>query len=150
MPGPRAQKAGKPLELPVFGMIEPSRILARDDLFAVVLDKYPVSNGHTLIIARRPVRGFQELKAAERRRMMSWAAWAQQHLQTTLSPAPDGFNLGINDGTAAGQTMPQFHFHIIPRYRGDVPDPRGGIRWVIPGKAVYKYEEREKGCSLDV
>ena len=53
------------------------------------------------------------------------------------SPKPDGFNLGVNDGPAAGQTMPQFHFHVIPRRTGDVADPRGGVRWVIPEKAKY-------------
>jgi diadenosine tetraphosphate (Ap4A) HIT family hydrolase len=53
------------------------------------------------------------------------------------SPKPDGFNLGVNDGAAAGQTMAQFHFHVIPRYAGDVADPRGGVRWVIPDKAKY-------------
>jgi diadenosine tetraphosphate (Ap4A) HIT family hydrolase len=50
---------------------------------------------------------------------------------------PDGFNIGINDGVAAGQTVPHVHIHVIPRYYGDVPDPRGGIRWVIPDNAPY-------------
>ncbi len=54
-----------------------------------------------------------------------------------LDPKPDAFNLGLNDGPAAGQTMPQLHFHVIPRYTGDVPDPRGGIRHIIPSKAAY-------------
>jgi diadenosine tetraphosphate (Ap4A) HIT family hydrolase len=51
--------------------------------------------------------------------------------------SPDGFNIGINDGAAAGQTVPHHHMHLIPRYTHDQPDPRGGIRWVIPGKAKY-------------
>ena len=50
----------------------------------------------------------------------------QQHLEATLTPAPKGFDLGLNEAKAAGQTMPQFHFHVIPRHSGDVPDPRGG------------------------
>ena len=50
---------------------------------------------------------------------------------------PDGFNLGINDGAAAGQTVPHVHLHVIPRYAGDSPDPRGGLRWVLPEKADY-------------
>ena len=50
---------------------------------------------------------------------------------------PDGYNIGINDGSAAGQTVMHVHMHVIPRYRGDRPDPRGGIRWIIPEKA-YK------------
>ena len=59
------------------------------------------------------------------------------HLTSQLTPKPDAFNLGLNDGPAAGQTMPQLHFHVIPRYTGDVPDPRGGIRHIIPSKARY-------------
>ena len=50
---------------------------------------------------------------------------------------PDGFNIGVNDGEAAGQTLPHVHVHVIPRFSGDVPDPRGGIRWVVPDKAPY-------------
>jgi diadenosine tetraphosphate (Ap4A) HIT family hydrolase len=68
---------------------------------------------------------------------MPWMDWVQQHLQATLAPAPEGFNLGVNDGPGACQTMPQFHFHVIPRHTGDVPDRRGGLRWVIPASARY-------------
>ena len=50
---------------------------------------------------------------------------------------PDAFNIGVNDGTAAGQTVLHAHVHVIPRYAGDVPDPRGGVRWIIPEKADY-------------
>ena len=129
--------AGRELTLPAFGLIEPARVLAVDDLFAVVSDKFPVSPGHTLIIPRRPLTRFQELYAVEKSRLLEWVEWAQAHLQQTLTPAPEAFNLGVNDGKAAGQTMPQFHFHVIPRHSGDVPDPRGGVRWVIPAKAKY-------------
>jgi len=136
VPGRTATPA-RILMLPAFGEIEAARLLALDDLFAVVSDKYPVSPGHTLIIARRPVTRFQELTGAEKARLLVWIDWTQEHLASNLSPAPDGFNLGLNDGPAAGQTMLQLHFHVIPRYTGDVPDPRGGIRHVIPGKARY-------------
>ena len=136
VPGRTATPA-RILMLPAFGEIEAARLLALDDLFAVVSDKYPVSPGHTLIIARRPVIRFRELTGAEKARLLVWIDWTQEHLASNLSPAPDGFNLGLNDGPAAGQTMPQLHFHVIPRYTGDVPDPRGGIRHVIPGKARY-------------
>jgi diadenosine tetraphosphate (Ap4A) HIT family hydrolase len=50
---------------------------------------------------------------------------------------PDGYNIGINDGPTAGQTVPHLHMHLIPRYKGDLEDPRGGVRWIIPGKAKY-------------
>jgi diadenosine tetraphosphate (Ap4A) HIT family hydrolase len=125
------------LTLPAFGEIEPARVLALDDLFAVVHDKFPVSPGHALIIARRSVARFQELTPAEKARLLTWIDWTQQQLTSSLKPPPDAFNFGLNDGPAAGQTITQFHFHIIPRYTGDVPDPRGGIRNVIPSKARY-------------
>lgn len=128
---------GSDLNLPAFGLIEPERVLASDDLFAVVSDKFPISPGHTLIIPRRPRTRFQELNAAEKSRLLEWVEWTQERLQQSLSPAPEAFNLGVNDGKAAGQTMPQFHFHVIPRHTGDVADPRGGVRWVIPAKAKY-------------
>jgi diadenosine tetraphosphate (Ap4A) HIT family hydrolase len=136
VPGRTATPA-RILVLPAFGEIEAARLLALDDLFAVVSDKYPVSPGHTLIIARRPVVRFRELTGAEKARLLVWIDWTQEHLASNLSPAPDGFNLGLNDGPAAGQTMLQLHFHVIPRYTGDVPDPRGGIRHVVPAKARY-------------
>lgn len=126
-----------PLELPAFGPIEGERVLAHDDLFAVIRDKYPISPGHSLIIARRPVARFQELTSVEKTRLLVWVEWTQQHLVSTLTPPPDAYNLGLNDGPAAGQTMPQLHFHVIPRYTGDVADARGGIRWVKPDKAKY-------------
>jgi diadenosine tetraphosphate (Ap4A) HIT family hydrolase len=123
--------------LPAFGVIERDRLLAADELFVVVRDKFPVSPGHSLIIARRGAARFQELSDDERTRLLKWISWTQEHLASTLKPAPDAFNFGLNDGPAAGQTIPQFHFHVIPRYAGDMADPRGGVRHVIPAKARY-------------
>jgi diadenosine tetraphosphate (Ap4A) HIT family hydrolase len=131
------QQATGELVLPAFGMIEPERVLAVDTLFAVVRDKFPVTLGHTLIIPRRAAARFLELDAAEKARLLELVEWVERHLAATLLPMPDGFNLGVNDGLAAGQTMPQFHFHVIPRRTGDVADARGGVRWVIPGRAKY-------------
>lgn len=125
------------LTLPAFGLIEPERVLAVDELFAVISDKYPVSPGHTLIIPRRPVTRFRELTALERAQLLEWVEWVQVLSQQRLTPSPEAFNLAVNDGKAAGQTMPQFHFHVIPRFTGDVADPRGGVRWVIAPKARY-------------
>jgi diadenosine tetraphosphate (Ap4A) HIT family hydrolase len=129
--------ATRPIALPAFGLVEPGRIVASDRSFAVIRDKYPVTEGHCLIIPRRGAVSFKDLNPSEKGRLIDWIAWTQGYLEKTLAPPPDGFNLGINDGKAAGQTMGQFHFHVIPRYMGDVPDPRGGIRWVIPSKACY-------------
>ena len=127
----------KPVVLPVFGVIEPERVLAVDEWFAVIADKFPVTPGHVLIVPRRAASRFGELSVPERVRLLEWVEWAQQRAARVISPKPDGFNLGVNDGAAAGQTMPQCHFHVIPRRTGDVADPRGGVRWVIPEKAKY-------------
>jgi diadenosine tetraphosphate (Ap4A) HIT family hydrolase len=120
-----------------FGSIEQERLLAEDDLFIVVRDKYPVSPGHTLIIVKRVVVRFHELTSEEKARLIQWIDWCIGHLQSTQQPAPEGFNVGLNDGSVAGQTVGQLHVHVIPRYHGDVPDPRGGVRFVIPHKAKY-------------
>jgi len=123
--------------LPAFGHIEAERVLALDATFAVIRDRFPVSPGHALIVPRRPVALFTDLDENEEIALVRWLRWTQDHLAETLTPRPDAFNLGLNDGPAAGQTVAQLHFHVIPRYRGDVPDPRGGVRWVLPAKAAY-------------
>ena len=99
--------------------------------------KYPVSPGHTLIIVKRPIARFSELTKKEKMALMEWIDWTLYYLEENLESKPDGFNIGLNDGEAAGQTIGQLHLHIIPRYSNDVPDPRGGIRHVIPLKAKY-------------
>ncbi len=93
--------------------------------------------GHSLVIAKRVVARFSQLTTDEKARLMTWIDWSISHLQSALDPKPDGFNVGLNDGTAAGQTVGHFHVHVIPRYDGDVPDPRGGVRWIFPTKARY-------------
>ena len=98
-------------------------------------DTHPVSLGHVLIVTRRHVGSFFDSTTTEREEMLRLADDAQRMLAE--QHAPDGFNLGINDGPAAGQSVPHLHLHIIPRYRGDVPDPRGGVRWILPSRAKY-------------
>jgi diadenosine tetraphosphate (Ap4A) HIT family hydrolase len=101
----------------------------------VVRDGFPVSPGHTLIIPKRHVGSFFEITDAERADVMSLLAKARSDLEREFRPA--AYNIGINDGAAAGQTVPHLHVHLIPRYEGDHDDPRGGVRWVIPSKAAY-------------
>jgi diadenosine tetraphosphate (Ap4A) HIT family hydrolase len=101
----------------------------------VIRDGFPVSPGHTLIVPRRHVASFFEVTDAERADLMSLLATARDDLERQFSPA--GYNVGINDGAAAGQTVPHVHLHLIPRYEGDRDDPRGGVRWVLPDKAAY-------------
>ena len=121
-----------------FCALPAERILILADEALVIRDAFPVSPGHTLVIPRRHIGSFFELSDAERTCMVELLAQAKAELD--LSFQPDGFNIGINDGAAAGQTVQHLHLHLIPRYRGDVPDPRGGVRWVMPGKAKYWVE----------
>lgn len=121
-----------------FCALPAERILLLADEALVIRDAFPVSPGHTLVIPRRHIGSFFELTDAERACMVELLAQAKAALD--LSFQPDGFNIGINDGAAAGQTVPHLHLHLIPRYRGDAPDPRGGVRWVLPAKAKYWVE----------
>jgi len=120
-----------------FGIIDTDQIINEDNHFIIIYDKYPVSPGHTLIIAKRPVARFSELTKYEKFDLIELIDWVIYYLEEHLESKPDGFNVGINDGRAAGQTVEQLHVHVIPRYTGDVPDPRGGIRFVLPEKAKY-------------
>jgi diadenosine tetraphosphate (Ap4A) HIT family hydrolase len=87
------------------------------------------------VIPRRHVASFFDATPLEREAMLALLDMAKQQLQAEFGPA--GYNVGINDGAAAGQTICHLHMHLIPRYPGDRPDPRGGVRWVIPDKADY-------------
>jgi diadenosine tetraphosphate (Ap4A) HIT family hydrolase len=111
------------------------RILLENELAFAFRDGYPVSEGHTLIVPRRHVASFFETSEQEQAAILDLLRRARAELDESLHPT--GYNVGINDGTAAGQTVMHVHVHLIPRYAGDREDPRGGVRWVIPGKADY-------------
>ena len=111
------------------------RIVRAFDAVLVLRDGFPISPGHALIVPRRHVGSFFALRADEQAAMLEALNWATEELARLHRP--DAFNIGLNDGPAAGQTVPHCHLHLIPRYAGDVPDPRGGVRWIIPGKAKY-------------
>jgi len=117
------------------------RPLFRNDAAVVVRDAYPVTPGHTLVMPVRHVTSFFDASPSERDAMLALLDVAKKQLQAEFDPA--GYNIGINDGAAAGQTIAHLHMHLIPRYLGDTPDPRGGVRWVIPGKADYWTERNQ-------
>jgi diadenosine tetraphosphate (Ap4A) HIT family hydrolase len=98
-------------------------------------DAFPVSDGHALLVTRRHVASGFEATGEERRELLEAVAAAKAAIEA--SHTPDGYSIGINIGRAAGQTVSHLHVHVIPRYTGDVPDPRGGVRHVIPGRASY-------------
>jgi diadenosine tetraphosphate (Ap4A) HIT family hydrolase len=102
-------------------------------------DGYPLAEGHTLVIPRAHRASIFEGSDTEQSAIWELVDGVRSSLLHELKP--DGFTIGINDGEAAGQTIAHAHVHVIPRFAGDVPDPRGGIRWVVPRLAAYWDEE---------
>lgn len=100
-----------------------------------IRDGFPVSPGHSLVIPKRHVGSFFETSLQEQAALLELLDQARAAASAEFHP--DGYNIGINDGAAAGQTVPHLHIHLIPRFQGDLPDPRGGVRWVMPDKADY-------------
>jgi diadenosine tetraphosphate (Ap4A) HIT family hydrolase len=111
------------------------RIVLQNELALVIRDGYPITGGHSLIIPKRHVASFFEVTNDEKSALFNLLEDAKKALDQEFKPS--AYNIGINDGTAAGQTVPHLHIHLIPRYDGDVEDPRGGIRWIMPDKARY-------------
>lgn len=109
--------------------------VARNELAFALRDRFPVSPGHTLVVPRRLVATWFDATPEERAALFALVDDVKRALDEELRP--DGYNIGINAGEAAGQTVMHLHVHVIPRYRGDVDDPRGGVRHVIPGKGNY-------------
>jgi len=107
-----------------------SRIVAANDLAVAVRDLEPASPGHTLIVPKRHCTSFFELSPAEVE--ACYALLRRERDEVTRECHPDGFNVGVNEGAAAGQLVAHTHVHLIPRYKGDHPDSRGGVRHVIP------------------
>lgn len=118
-----------------FDPIDKSRFLAENEDAIAFLDLYPVSEGHALVIPRDVAPCLFDLPEGIQCSVWLLASRVRSILKKRYNP--DGFNIGINDNTAAGQTVRHAHVHVIPRYMGDVSDPRGGIRWIIPEKVDY-------------
>ena len=110
-------------------------IIASSSLSLAFFDGFPVSPGHVLIIPRRHVASFFELTQEERKDIFNLADDVKHIVDDRFHP--DGYNIGVNIGEAAGQSIYHVHLHLIPRYYGDVPNPRGGVRGVIPQKQNY-------------
>lgn len=115
--------------------LDQSRWIASNELAAAVRDGYPASPGHTLIVPRRPVPTVFDCTADEIAAMWRLIEHCKRAIEAEFRP--DGYNIGINCGVDAGQTIFHAHVHLIPRYRGDHPNPRGGVRHIIPGKGDY-------------
>ncbi len=110
-------------------------IITASELAFAIYDSYPVNKGHALIIPRRHCADYFDLSAPEQAACWDMVSAVREILQNTV--APDGFNIGINIGQAAGQTIFHVHIHLIPRFSGDMADPEGGVRGVIPERRRY-------------
>ncbi|XZE17519.1 DEAD/DEAH box helicase family protein [Pirellulaceae bacterium SH449] len=117
--------------------IPPEKWLLSNQLAFAIYDGFPVSPGHVLVITKRLVPTWFDASPDEQKALMSLVNDVKQYLDSTLQPRPAGYNVGFNAGEAAGQTVMHIHVHVIPRYIGDMPDPRGGVRHVIPSKGNY-------------
>lgn len=119
--------------------------IAESALAFAIRDAFPVSPGHTLVIPKRKVRDWFEASRQEQLAILELVDEVKRRLDEELRPA--GYNVGFNAGAAAGQTVFHLHVHVIPRYEGDMADPRGGVRHVIPGRGNYLVKQSEEaGC----
>ena len=114
----------------------PDIVLLSNALAYVRFDSYPVSPGHMLIVPHRHFAGYFACSESEREALWSLVEEAKLHLDR--EHRPDGYNVGINVGPAAGQSVMHVHIHLIPRYEGDMENPKGGVRGVIPSKQKYR------------
>lgn len=117
------------LELPA------TRWIGETSYFFLALDGHPVSPGHTLVVSKSLKTDYFELDNAEKVDLHHAIELAKRSIEE--SHTPDGYNIGMNCGLAAGQTVFHFHCHVIPRYDGDMADPRGGVRHSVLGKGYY-------------
>ena len=122
-------------EMSVFQSIPEDRVLFRSEYFFIIRDSFPVSPGHLLIISSDLKLDYFELSNEEKAALPQAIEQAKSLIE--LEHQPDGFNIGMNCGETAGQTVMHFHCHVIPRFKGDVDDPRGGVRHSRPGFGYY-------------
>ncbi|MDP2404582.1 MAG: HIT domain-containing protein [Methylotenera sp.] len=115
--------------------VDQGEVYLKNELAFVRHDKFPVSTGHLLVIPYRHISNYFDLTSEERHACWDLLDIATKELESLYSP--DGFNVGLNVNEAAGQTVWHAHIHLIPRYKGDVENPRGGVRGVIPQNKSY-------------
>lgn len=124
--------------LSVFREIPEASWVAANDLAFAFRDRFPVSRGHTLVVTRRVTPDWFSASADERTAILALVEAVKKQLDEEFHP--DGYNVGFNAGEAAGQTVMHLHVHVIPRFKGDMDDPRGGVRHVIPSRGNYLRE----------
>jgi diadenosine tetraphosphate (Ap4A) HIT family hydrolase len=112
-----------------------NKIIFENNLVKAFWDAYPVSSGHALVVPKRHFPSLFEIANDEADAIFNAIHETRSIIEKKYSP--HGYNIGINEGEAAGQTIMHLHVHVIPRYKSDSEDPRGGIRWIFPDKARY-------------
>ena len=120
-----------------FCNLDKGRVAMQSEHWFATFDQYPVSPGHMLVIPKRHCPTFFDLEKEELEELTGFIFQVKEYLDDRLTKKPDGYNVGCNCGEAAGQTVMHMHMHVIPRYLGDVENPRGGVRGVIPNKQKY-------------
>jgi len=120
---------------PCLFCVDPRGVSLQRELAYSARDTYAVSQGHTLVIPRRHVASFFDLTHEEINACIGLITEERKRLDEEFKP--DGYNIGVNVGPAAGQSIFHVHIHVIPRYKGDVENPQGGVRHVIPKKGHY-------------
>ena len=124
----------------IFCKLRDERVIAECEHTISFIDTYPASPGHTLVVPKRHFATYFE--ATEEEILAIGRAIQKAKKILDKEYAPDAYNIGINNGEAAGQSVMHLHVHIIPRYTGDVEDPKGGVRWILKNKANY-WKNRE-------
>lgn len=122
----------------IFCQLPKETIIAENELAVAIFDKFPVNPGHTLIIPKRHFADFFKATREEIGAIYDLLQEVKRILEAQFKP--DGYNVGINAGRVAGQTIMHLHVHVIPRYQGDVDRPRGGIRNLKPNLVPYEEE----------
>jgi diadenosine tetraphosphate (Ap4A) HIT family hydrolase len=128
------------MSCPFCAIAEADRVIDTRDVIGF-FDLYPVTPGHLLLVTRRHVATWFDANERERAALVAAINNAVVVIEATLKRRPDGYNIGFNAGAAAGQTVGHLHLHVIPRFEGDLDDPRGGIRGAIPDRRIYPTED---------
>jgi len=119
----------------IFCNIEKERIINENEVAFAIYDSFPVSQGHILVIPKKHINNYFEADSQTKDELCKLIDECKEIVDKKFNPA--GYNIGINCGEAAGQTVMHLHINLIPRYKGDIENPRGGVRGVIPDKRIY-------------
>lgn len=119
----------------IFCNLEEVKVIIENEGAQAIFDTFPVNEGHMLIIPKKHTETYFEVSESEKKLLWDLVEECKVYLDRRFNP--DGYNIGINNGITAGQSIMHLHIHLIPRYIGDIDNPKGGVRGVIPSKRIY-------------